>query len=159
MIMAAAPNGGEGSSVPEVVLRFASAPQGFILGAVLSPLISGLESVVVGILDLIVFVFQGDGPGLVGTLGLADIPLFVGETLVGVGSTVGGSAVDGTGILGVVDRIVEALVGLASIGGPAAPIILAAEVVAVVYLFVVIGRRAILVIADAIPGAAGILGT
>ncbi|EMA71952.1 hypothetical protein C462_04220 [Halorubrum distributum JCM 13916] len=142
-----------------MLLTFASAPQGFILGALLEPLLSGLNSVVVGLLDLIVFVFQGDGPGLTGTLGLADIPLFIGDTLIGVGSTVGGSAIDGTGILGVVDRIVETFVGFASIGGPLAPLILAGEVVVVTYVLVVIARRTILVIADAIPGAAGVLGT
>lgn len=153
------PEGDDDSGLSETLQTFASSPQGFILGAILSPLIDGLNSVVVRILDLIVFVFRGDGPGLTGTLGLADIPLFIGNTLVDAGAVVGGSARDGTGILGVLDTIVEIGVGFADIGGPLAPIILAAEVVAVVYLLVVIARRVILVIADALPGVAGLLGT
>lgn len=151
--------GGGDSSIPEVLYDFASAPQGFILGALLEPLLSGLNSIVVGLLDLIVFVFQGDGPGLVGTLGLADIPLFIGSELVDVGSAIGGSAVDGTGLLGVLDTIVSIGTSFAGLGGPLAPVILAGEVVLVAYTFAFIARRTILVIADAIPGAAGILGT
>jgi len=154
-----ATGGGGESSIPEVLYRFAGAPQGFILGALLTPLLSGLNSIVVGLLDLIVFVFQGDGPGLVGTLGLADIPLFLGRELVDAGSTIGGSAVDGTGLLGVLDTIVSIGTSFASLGGPLAPVILAGEVVVVAYAFAFVARRTILVIADAIPGAAGLLGT
>ncbi|WP_241982725.1 hypothetical protein [Halorubrum sp. ASP121] len=154
-----ASDGGGDTIIPGVLYRFASAPQGFILGALLEPLISGVDSLVTQVLDLIVLVFQGDGPGLVGTLGLADIPLFIGDTLIGVGSALGGSAIEGTGILGIVDTIIEALVSFATIGGPLAPIILAGEVVLVVYTVAFIGQRIILVIADAVPGLAGILGT
>jgi len=148
-----------GSGVKETLVRFGKSPQGFLLGAVLSPLLSGLNDVVVRFLNLIRFVFVGDGPGLEGTLGIADIPLFMGEKVLAVGATVGGSAADGTGILGVVDTIVQALIDIATIGGPLAPIILAGETVLVVWVLAVIARRTILVIADAVPGLAGILGT
>ena len=147
-----------GTVLPDVLLRFASAPQGFILGAILTPILSGLNDVVVRILDLIVFVFNGDGPGLVGTYGLADIPLFIGTNLVAIGSTIGGSA-SGGGLLGILSRIVDAGTAFASAGGPLAPIILAGEVVAVTYVLAWVGQRVILVIADAVPGLAGVLGT
>lgn len=147
------------SSLPQTLQRFVSAPQGFILGAVLTPLLNGLNSIVVGALDLIVFVFQGDGPGLDGTLGVADIPLFIGSKLVTVGSIIGGSAADGTGLLGALDTIVSIGTTFATFGGPLAPVILAGEVVLVAYVFAFVVRRIILVIADAIPGAAGLLGT
>ena len=156
---ASATNEGDGYSLPETLKRFAKSPQGFILGAILSPLINGLNDVVVTFLDLIVFVFRGSGPGLVGTYGIADVPLFIGTKLIGIGSTIGGSAVDGTGVLGILDRIVGAGTQIASIGGPLAPIILAGEIVVVVYVLAFVTERIILVIADAVPGAAGILGT
>jgi len=158
---AASPDGGGdgGYTLPETLRRFASSPTGFILGAILSPLLRGLNSVVIEFLDLITFVFQGSGPGLVGTLGLADIPLFIGTELVEIGATIGGSSVEGTGLLGIVSTVVDAGTAFASIGGPLAPIILAGEVVVVVYVFAFITQRIILVIADAVPGLAGILGT
>ncbi|WP_050032292.1 hypothetical protein [Halorubrum halophilum] len=151
--------GGDGYTLPQSLQRFARSPQGFILGAILSPLLEGLNDAVVQFLDLIVFVFEGSEPGLVGTYGIADIPLFIGTQLVNIGATIGGSASDGTGFLGLVDRLVEAAVGFATVGGPLAPIILAGEVVVVVWLLAFIGRRIILVIADAVPGLAGVLGT
>ncbi|KDS91767.1 hypothetical protein FK85_19335 [Halorubrum saccharovorum] len=159
--MAQAPNQGDddGYTLPRSLQRFARSPQGFILGAILSPLIEGLNDAVVQFLDLIVFVFEGSAPGLVGTYGIADIPLFVGTHLVDIGATIGGSAAAGTGFLGLVDRLVETAVGFATAGGPLAPIILAGEVVVVVWLLAFIGRRIILVIADAVPGLAGVLGT
>ena len=147
------------SGVRETLIRFGKSPRGFLLGAVLSPLLSGLNDVLVQFLDLIRFVYMGDGPGLQGTLGIADIPIFVGDKVLAVGSTIGGSAAGGTGILGVLDTIVQALIDIATIGGPLAPIILAGETVLVVWTFAVIARRLILIIADAVPGLAGVLGT
>ncbi|ELZ30100.1 hypothetical protein C473_13319 [Halorubrum distributum JCM 10247] len=110
-------------------------------------------------LDLITFVFQGSSPGLVGTLGLVDIPLFIGTELIEIGATIGGSSVEGTGLLGIVSTVIDAGTAFASIGGPLAPIILAGEVVVVVYVFAFVTERIVLVIADAVPGLAGILGT
>lgn len=155
---ASSPDSGSDSALPEVLTRFASAPQGFILGAVLTPILSGVNDVLIRILDLITYVFQGDGPGLVGTYGLADIPVFIGTELVAVGSTIGGSA-SGGGLLGILSRIVDAGTAFASAGGPLAPIILAAEVVVAAYVLAFIGQRVILVMADAVPGVAGVLGT
>ena len=146
-------------TLPLTLRRFAASPQGFILGAILSPLLRGLENVVVTVLDLITFVFQGDGPGLTGTFGIADIPLFIGTTLVDIGAEIGGSAIEGEGILGLLSTLVDAGTSFASMGGPLAPIILAGEVVVVVYVFAWTTQRIILVIADAVPGLAGILGT
>ncbi|EMA64664.1 hypothetical protein [Halorubrum lipolyticum] len=148
-----------GYTLPETLTRFAKSPQGFILGAILSPLLEGLNDAVVQLLDLITFVFVGDGPGLVGTLGIADIPLFMGGLVIDIGSRIGGSAVEGTGLLGIVDRLVQAGVDVATIGGPLAPIILAGETVFVVWVLAVLARRTILVIADAVPGLAGVIGT
>ena len=158
---AASPDGGgdDGYTLPMTLQRFASSPKGFILGAILSPLLRGLNSVVIEFLDLITFVFQGSGPGLVGTLGVADIPLFIGTELVEIGAIIGGSSVEGTGLLGIVSTVVDAGTAFASIGGPLAPIILAGEVVVVVYVFAFVTQRIVLVIADAVPGLAGILGT
>jgi len=149
----------DGQGLPDTLKEFARAPQGFILGAILETFLSGLNTGLVEVLGLIRFVFQGSGPGLTGTYGIADIPLFIGTSLVGVGETIGGSAVEGTGILGVVDQVVSAGVGFASAGGPLAPIILSAEVVLVVWVIAVLTRRTILVIADAVPGLAGVFGT
>ena len=158
---AASPDGGadDGYTLPMTLQRFASSPSGFILGAILSPLLRGLNSVVIEFLDLITFVFQGSGPGLVGTLGVADIPLFIGTELLEIGATIGGSSVEGTGLLGIVSEVIDAGTAFATLGGPLAPIILAGEVVVVVYVFAFVTERIVLVIADAVPGLAGILGT
>jgi len=115
------------------------------------------EDVIVDLLDVLLqkgVILEADV-----VIGIADIPLFIGTSLVGVGETIGGSAVEGTGILGVVDQVVSAGVGFASAGGPLAPIILSAEVVLVVWVIAVLTRRTILVIADAVPGLAGVFGT
>lgn len=156
--MAQAPSD-DGYTLPDTLQRFASSPQGFILGAILSPLLNGLNDAVIRFLNLITFVFEGSGPGLTGTIGVADIPLYVGDLALEAGSTIGGSALEGTGLLGIADRLVQTGVGFATIGGPLAPVILAAETVAVLWLLAVIGRRTLLVIADAVPGLAGVLGT
>ena len=158
---AASPDGGadDGYTLPMTLQRLASSPTGFILGAILSPLLRGLNDIVVTFLNLITFVFQGSGPGLVGTLGLADIPLFIGTELVEIGAIIGGSSVEGTGLLGIVSEVIDAGTAFATLGGPLAPIILAGEVVVVVYVFAFVTERIVLVIADAVPGLAGILGT
>jgi len=151
--------GGTDLGTWETLERFGKSPQGFILGAILSPLLRGLEDVIVEVLDLIVFVFQGEYPGLIGTYGLLDIPVFIGTKLIAIGATIGGSTAENSGVLGLVDRLVKAAVDVATVGGPLAPIILAGEIVVVVWLLAVIARRIILVIADAVPGLAGVLGT
>lgn len=151
--------GGGGSGLPQVLSDFANAPQGFILGAILETFLSGLNTGLAEVLGVINLVFNGTGPGLTGTYGLADIPLAIGTVLVDAGSTVGGSAIEGTGILGFVDQLVEAGFGFAEIFGPLAPIVLSAEIVLIVWLFAVVTRRTILVIADAVPGLAGVFGT
>ena len=151
--------GDDGYTLPVTLQRFASSPSGFILGAILSPLLRGLNSVVIEFLDLITFVFQGSGPGLIGTLGVADIPLFIGTELLEIGATIGGSSVEGTGLLGIVSEVIDAGTAFATLGGPLAPIILAGEVVVVVYVFAFVTERIILVIADAVPGLAGVFGT
>ncbi|WP_092920502.1 hypothetical protein [Halorubrum sodomense] len=161
MSQASTSSGGsdDGYTLPETLQRLSKSPQGFILGAILAPLIRGLENIVLRLLETLTFVFQGSAPGLIGTYGLADIPLYIGTQLVNVGSIIGGSAAGGTGILGLINRLVEAGLAFATAGGPLAPIIVAGELVVVVYVIVVVARRIILVIADAVPGLAGVLGT
>ena len=82
--------------------------------------------------------------------------LHYGRRLVRIGVP---ASVEGTGLLGIVSTVVDAGTAFATIGGPLAPIILAGEVVVVGYVFAFVTERIVLVIADAVPGLAGILGT
>lgn len=145
---------------------FAKAPSTFILGAVLAPIVGGLNTILSGTLEAVLFLFSGSCPDqyvvltggsscggdpTAGTWGLTDIPLVIGDAIVGAGSTIGGSAAAGTGILGVVDSISGAAVGIAQAAGPLGPVIIAAEFAAVVWLVAFVIRRAALTI----PGIGG----
>jgi len=145
---------------------FAKSPSAFILGAVIAPIVGGLNTILYGTLEAVLFLFSGSCPDqyvvltggsscggdpTAGTWGLTDIPLVIGDAIVGAGSTIGGSAAAGTGILGVVDSISGAAVGIAQAAGPLGPVIIAAEFAAVVWLVAFVIRRAALTI----PGIGG----
>lgn len=154
-----------GSFLPGTLEAFASSPAGFALGLILTPLLKGVETVLIGALDLVTFVFNGACPDVYSTfstgaqcvdstsgmIGLADVPLFIGGLLVGIGRVIGGSASEGTGVLGLLSGVTSGLVGLASAAGPAAPIVFALVVVLVLGALAFVVRRVALLV----PGIGG----
>jgi len=159
------PNSGDGTDSGdetrrETLQRFLNSPSGFILGAVLSTLLDGFEGVLASILDGISLLFVGDAPGTEGLLGLADIPLLIGELAIGAGRQIGGTAGSGvierSGLLGVVATLVESGLSAAELAGPLAPVVLTTEAVLVVYVLLLLFQRLVSVALDVIPGAGGL---
>lgn len=144
----------------ETLKQFLKSPSGFILGAVLSTLLDGFEGVLASILDGISLVFVGNAPGTEGLLGLADIPLLIGELAVGAGRQIGGTAgsgvVEPSGLLGVIATLVESGLSAAELAGPLAPVVLTTEAVLVVYVLLLLFQRLVSVVLDVIPGAGGL---
>lgn len=144
----------------QTLTRFVDSPTGFILGAILAPLLNGAESVLATILDGITLLFVGAEPGTDGLLGIADIPLLIGEIAVDAGRALGGRAGTGvaesSGLLGAAANIVDTAIAASELAGPFAPVVLAGEVVLFGYLTVVGAQRLVGVALDFIPGAGGL---
>lgn len=159
-------NGGDGGGFLDinnrraVLGRFFDSPGGFILGAILTPLLDGVESVLATILDAITLLFVGAEPGTDGLLGIADIPLLIGELAVDAGRTLGGrtgtGVADPSGLLGAAAGIADAAIAASELAGPLAPVVLAGEVILFGYLAVVGVQRLVGVALDLIPGAGGL---
>lgn len=137
-------------------------PQGYILGVVLSQLLAGVESIFLLVLDGIEYVFRGSEPGTTGVLGIADIPLWIGEQLVSAGSAIGGSTGLGSskpsGILGLFGTINDAILGLANSAGVFGPLIVSAYVAAIAIGGAILLRKLIMVLLDILPGGGGLSG-
>ena len=158
------PDSGDGTqretTQRDTLQRFLDSPSGFILGAILSTLLDGLQDALASILDGISRLFVGDAPGTEGLLGLADIPLLIGELAVRAGRQIGGTAGSGviepSGLLGVIATLVESGLSAAELAGPLAPVVLTTEAVLVVYVLLLVFQRLVSVALDVIPGAGGL---
>lgn len=132
--------------VRDTLTAFGSSPIGFVLGAVLSTLLGGLEAITVAVLDSIRVVFVGTGPGTTGTLGVADLPLLLGEVLFAT-----------TGMLGLrlqfaVSAAVGSLIDVTEAFGPLQPVAFAALVAGIGIVVAWAARLAIEIVLDAVPG-------
>ena len=137
----------------EVLEEFLQSPAGFILGAVLSQIFGGIETLFEAFLDgLFVIVLGSDGElSAEGALGIADMPVF-GATLISAAYTrIGNAAV------GISETITSVLVDIAALGGPLSPIIFAAEAGLLIAASVWFLRTLISIVADAIPGVQGLV--
>lgn len=108
---------GDLAGIPQPVQKFAAAPIGFIVGALLDTLLGGVETILKAFLGAIVFVFEGDSVGsTAGMWGIADIPRFGANLLAGAFGSVGG------GLLDALDGLFVTLQVAVSAAGPAAPL-------------------------------------
>lgn len=139
------------TGVADVLKTFGNSPAGFILGAVLSELLGGIEVLLTALLDAVLFVFVGSGPGTTGMLGIADIPIFATEILIGATSGIGQTILELIGsLLGMVGTV-------AASAGPAAPLVVAGSIAVVAIAGAWTLRTVIDVVADAVPGLQGII--
>lgn len=106
-------------SVSDTLVKFAKNPIGFILGAVLTYLLAGVEAVVTAFGDAIMFVFEGDTVGSTeGMLGLADAPRIGADLITDAGSLAGSL------ITGSLSGLFTTLEAAARAAGPAAPLVI-----------------------------------
>lgn len=137
--------------------EFGQSPTGFILGAVLSELLGGIESIIETFLNSFQAVILGSDGVLSaeipadGTFGVADVPLIVTSALGSAGS----SAVKP--IVSVADTLSTEAAEIASMAGPLSPVIYAGMVGLLIAALVWLLRTTISVIADAVPGLQGIV--
>jgi len=109
--------------VEDTLTAFGESPAGFILGAVLSQILGGVQIIVESLIDGIIVLFLGsDGePSATGDLlGIADIPVYV------VTAFTGGGARVADGIAGAIRSTNRVTVEVATAAGPASPIVYAA---------------------------------
>jgi len=111
------------SELVPTLKAFGGNPAGFILGAVLSQILGGVQIIVESLIDGIIVLFLGsDGePSATGDLlGIADIPVYV------VTAFTGGGARVADGIAGAIRSTNRVTVEVATAAGPASPIVYAA---------------------------------
>lgn len=137
--------------IKPVLTAFGNSPAGFILGVALSTVLNGVETVVTALLDAVLYLFVGDGPGLEGGLGLADIPLLVGGLLV--------DATRGLGldIISAASAFTGALIDLSTSFGPLAPVALAVMVSGIGIAAAWFTRVVLEIALDFIPGGGALI--
>lgn len=157
--MGAAPGsagGDDGPSIPDFIfdlepyvdllVEFASNPRQFIVGAVLTTFLEVVFGVVSQVIDIVILLFGGSQPARFNapgeTLGLADIPVAIAESLGDAGASFGTTIL--VTIRGFNDVVFEA----AGAFGPLSPVVVAAVVVAEIVVAVVVLRRIVFLVAD-----------
>lgn len=149
---AVAPNWLQEESIVTTLKRFGRNPSAFVLGAVLSSILGGVEAVFVAILDSIQFVFVGDSASTTeGALGIVDIPMYIGSLLTSSGRTVGTAFLDSVGL------VVSTMADTALSFGMLSPFVLAAEMGLVIVVLYYLGKTLLKIAIDAIPGGGGLL--
>lgn len=137
---------GGGFVLPSVLSTFANNPRTFILGAVLTTLVESLFGVVSTVIDVVLLVLAGSEPTRFNapgeTLGIADIPVAIADSITGAGSVVGG------GILSAVAGLNGMIFEAAGAAGPLSPILVAGLVIAEIVVVIVVVQRAIYIVAD-----------
>lgn len=140
------------SGIPSTLQRFAKQPTAFILGAILSEILGGIETIVESLLRAIRLVFVGENPGSTeGTLGIADIPLLVLNIVLDAGSELG------TTIRDLASSAATGGVEFAFGFGWLAPIVLSLEIAVLLVITWTVLRTLLRVAIDAIPGGGGLI--
>ena len=106
-------------TLPAVLQSFAKNPIGFILGAILTTFLAGLETVFEAVLGALQFLVEGDTVGSTeGMIGIADIPRVVADTIGWAGAEAG------SGLEAAIAVALDALESAAATAGPAAPLVI-----------------------------------
>jgi hypothetical protein len=133
-------------TLPDTLQSFLSNPQGFIVGAVATAILEQVFGIVTTLINLVFRVFGGSAPGRLNapgeTLGLIDVPVYVADLLVDVGTDTGNA------ILLAIESMNDPVFALASNAGPATPVIITAIVVGEVIVVLWILQRLVFVLAD-----------
>lgn len=139
---------GGGFSIPnpDVVATFSSNPRTFVIGAVLTTIVESLFGVISTALDIVLLILAGSEPTRFNapgeTLGIADIPVAVVDSLTGAGSIVG------DGIISAVAGLNGIIFDAAGAAGPLSPILVAGLVIAEIVVAIVLIQRVVYVVAD-----------
>lgn len=148
-------------SIAPILTEFGNNPVGFVLGAILSTFLGGVQTLIEALIDgLLVLAVGSDGvPSATGTLGVADIPVFLASKLGGgVASVFTGIGANGSGVFNAIRTFNRTAVEIATAAGPLSAILYSAIVAATIIVVAWLLRTAIGVVADAVPGLEGILG-
>jgi len=136
----------EVSGYSDLLLDFLSNPRQFVVGAVLTTFLEVVFGVVSQLIDIVLLLFGGSEPGRFNapgeTLGLIDVPVYVADLLVDVGTDTGNA------ILLAIESMNDPVFALASNAGPATPVIITAIVVGEVIVVLWILQRLVFVLAD-----------
>jgi hypothetical protein len=142
----------EAEEASGVLSDFADSPRGFVLGLILTPLIEGLENIVIETLWVVNLVLVGENRGsTAGSLGIADIPLVLARMSVKAGQSVGRPVLETLGF------VMRTSVKLGQSMGPWGLIGSAILIVAVIWTFSASLRLGLAVALEAIPGGGAIL--
>ena len=133
-------------SLPATLQSFLSNPQGFIIGAVATAILEQVFGIVTTLINLVFTVLGGSAPGRLNapgeTLGVIDVPVYVADLLVDIGTGVG------TEVLLAIESLNEPVFALASNAGPATPLLVTGVVVIEGIVVLWLLQRAVYVIAD-----------
>lgn len=125
---------------------FLNNPRGFVLGAVLTTILESVTGVVTTIVDQLVLIVGGTQPTRFNapteTIGLADVPVSIADTLIGVGGFSGEAILDG------IEAFNATIADAAATVGPFGPIVLIVLITVEAVVAIVVLRRVVYVIAD-----------
>ena len=134
------------SAYTDVLTAFASNPRNFILGAVLTTILEAVTGTVTTAISQLVLLVGGSQPTAFNapgeTLGLADLPVAVADTLIGAGGLSGRAII--RGIEGFNATVADA----AGTVGPFGPAVLIVLIVVEVVVAIVVLRRIAYIVAD-----------
>lgn len=129
-------DGGDGTSVWGFLVEFAKNPRSIIVGVIISWLLGVLETIVLTLLDAVIYAFEGDTVGsTTGDWGLADVPRYLFGLVLDMGDTAGTTILDA--ITGINEPILEAV----AMTGPVAPVLGAVVIVVEVVVGVILFER------------------
>lgn len=129
---------GDNTTVWEFLVKFAKNPSGIIVGVIIAWLLDVLETIVLAVLDSIIFVFEGSTVGsTAGKWGLADVPRYLFGLILDMGDTAGTTILDA--ITGINQPILEAV----AMTGPVAPVLGAVIIVAEIVVGVILVERVV----------------
>lgn len=140
----------------DILRSFLTSPVAFILGAIISTLVGGIETITTAVLDSVSFVFFGaDGAPSFGTgngaIGIVDIPGYFAGLFIETARPLGLAIID------VAALPLEVATDLAQGAGPLAPILVAAAGVLYFLAALWVLRTVVRILIDAIPGGGAFL--
>ena len=139
-------SGGSLWSEVDVLTAFVNNPRGFVLGAVLTTILETVTGVVTTVFDQLVLLAGGSQPTEFNapgeTLGLADVPVALADTVIGAGGFSGDVII--AGIVAFNEQIADAAAAV----GPFGPFVLIVLISVEAILTAVILRRIVFVVAD-----------
>lgn len=135
-----------GFSLGATLSTFASDPQRFIFGALLTGAVEWIFGGVSLVIDTILLILGGSDPTTFNaegeTLGIADVPVAIADSLGGVGDVVGSS------LIMTIQSFNEPIFESAAFAGPATPLVVTIVVVLEAAVVLWVAQRIVFIVAD-----------